>query len=81
MGRKLGDCALLREEKLGPHLTQCGQGLSPGHIVLDDTLPSFILIHPTIWPCAVYQRHRQTNRTDRSNSLIAQGEQFLGDRL
>jgi len=26
MGRKLGGCAPLREEVLGPHLTQCGQG-------------------------------------------------------
>ena len=41
----------------GPHLTQCGRAM-----------PSFILIHPTVWPQYTNVRDRQdrqTGQTDR----------------
>jgi len=41
----------------GPHLTQCGQGRG---------LPSFILIHPTVWP--PYTDVNVTDRQDRQTT-------------
>jgi len=35
IGRKLGSVPPFRVGELDPHLTQCGLGLGPGHIVLD----------------------------------------------
>ena len=53
-GWKLGGgCAPLAEWKMGLHLTHCGQGWGP-------CMPSFILIHPTVWP-------HYTNVTDRQD--------------
>jgi len=40
--------------EVGPHLTQFGRGRG----VSPCTMPSFILIHPTVWP-------QYTNVTDR----------------
>ena len=44
------------------------------------TIPSFIWIHPTVWPKdnTIHQRHRQTGQTDRQtdNGPIAYGEPF-----
>ena len=63
MGRKWGLlCPFLWE--LGPRLTQCG--LDRGHT----SIPSGILIHPTVWP----QCTNVTDRTDRHTT--AEGEQF-----
>jgi len=66
-GPKMGDCALLGEGELGPHLTQCDQGRG---------LPAcqyakFHLDRQTIWPqyTNVTDRTGQTDRTD--NGLIA----------
>jgi len=41
-------------------------------------VPSFILIHPTVWPQYTNVTDRETDRTDRQtdNGLIAQGEPF-----
>jgi len=66
MGRKLGSRAPLRKGDLGPQLTQCDQG--------ETSMPSFILIHPTVWPqyTNVTDRQtgqdRQTERTDRQTT-------------
>jgi len=53
MGRKLGG------GELGPHLTQCGRGPRP------TCMPSFILIHPTVWP-------QYINVTDRTGQTRVQ---------
>jgi len=49
------------------HRTQCGQGRGPW----STCVPSFIWIHPTVWP-PIHQRCRQTARagqsTDRQRS-------------
>jgi len=61
----------LGEAELGRHLTQYGHaGPRPTYI------PSFILIHPTVWPQYTNVTYRQTGQTDRQtdktdNSLIA----------
>ena len=54
----LGCCAHFPGE-LGPHQTQCrlGQGLPP-------SIPSGILMHPTVWALAQYTN--VTDRTDRT---------------
>ena len=53
MGWKLGACAPLWEDELGPHLTQYGHAEAY-------LMPIFILIHPTVWP-------QYTNVSDRTN--------------
>jgi len=54
MGRKFGGSAPFSGGELGPHLTQCGHaGPRP------TCMPSFILIHPTVWP-------QYTNVTDKT---------------
>jgi len=55
MGRKFGAPSPFGGGELGPHLTQCGQGRG-----LATFMPSFILIHSTVWP-------QYTNVTDRTN--------------
>jgi len=83
MGRKLGGVsapflgrgiwirARFGEWELGPHLT-VWPGPRPACV------PSFILIHPTVWPqynnVTDRQEDRQTDRT--GNGLIALGEPF-----
>jgi len=48
IGRKWGGTAAAvgAGPPLGPHLTQCGLGGGPRRT----SLPSGILIHPTVWP-------------------------------
>jgi len=54
MGRKLGGCASLGEEELGPHLTQCGQGRD---------LPACQASpNPSNSLATTDQRHRQTGQ-------------------
>ena len=57
MGRKLGDCAPLGEGAGSPPNTMW-PGLRP------TSMPSFILIHPTVWP----QYTNVTDRQDRQRS-------------
>jgi len=55
-----GGCAPLGEGEMGIHLTQCGQGRG----LPACQLPSFILIHPTVWP----QYTNVADRQDRQRS-------------
>jgi len=57
MGQKLEGCAPLGEGEPGPHLTQCGLGRA-------SSMPSFILIRPTVWP----QYTNVTDKTDRQDN-------------
>ena len=67
MGQKLGGVPLSSGEgegaELGPHLTQCGRSLG-----LPQSVPSFILVHPTVWP-------QYTNITDRQTAQMGQDRQ------
>ena len=51
--------------ELGPHLTQCGldRGLS--------SIPSGILIHPTVWPQYTNVTDRQTEQDKQDNGTAA----------
>ena len=51
-----GCCAHFRGEELGPHLTECRLGPR------STSVPSGILIHPTVWPQHTNVTDRQTNR-------------------
>jgi len=62
MGRKLGAVSLLGGEAGSP-----SNSMWPG--------PSFILIHPTVWPQYTNVTDRQTDR-QTDDGLIAQGEPF-----
>jgi len=52
-------------EELGPHLTQCGRRRS----LVPTSMPSFILIHPTVWPRSTHQRCRQDRQTTVQDSI------------
>ena len=57
-GRKVGAAVPLSVGELGSHLTQCGIGMRP------TSVPSGILIHPTVWPHYTNVSDRQTDRQD-----------------
>ena len=60
MGRKLGDCASL------------GMAGSPSNTVWlgqrPTSVPSFVLIHPTVWPQYIDVTDRQDRQTDRQDN-------------
>jgi len=64
MGRKLGGLLAFsgRGAELGPNLTQCGRSRG-----LYTSMPSFILVHPTVWPQYTNITDRQ-HRRDRTDS-------------
>jgi len=69
MGRKLGAVPL------------CGRGAgSPSNTMWPEPrptcTPSFILIHPTVWPQYTNVTDRQTGQDRKDNGPIAQGEPF-----
>ena len=59
-----GDCVVLGEGELGPHLTQCGQA--------EAYLHANFHLDPSNRLATIHQRHRQVRQTDRTdNGLIA----------
>ena len=62
MGRKVGAAVPLLGGQLGPNLTT----MWPGPRLT--SMPSFILIHPTIWPQYTNVADRKTGQTDRQRS-------------
>jgi len=73
MGRKLGVCPLGRGS-WAPSNTMW-PGPKP------TCMPSFFLIHPTVWPQYTKVTDRTDRQTDRQdNGLIAQGEPFTNGR-
>jgi len=69
IGRKLGAPSAFGEGELGPHLMQCGW---PGSRL--NCVPSFILIHPTVWP-------QYTNVTDRTDTTDRQTDRQRSDSI
>jgi len=59
-GRKLGGLCPFWGRQLGPHLTQCGRAEAYLHVKFH--------LDPSNCLATVYERHRQTNRTDRQRS-------------
>ena len=70
MDRRVGGCCdPFRGEEQGPDLTQCR---------LPTSVPSGILIHPTVWPQYTNVTDRQDRQTDMTdNGPIAHGEPLL----
>ena len=61
MGRKWC-CAAFRGGKLGPHLTQC-------RLARPSSVPSAILIHPTVWPQYTIPMLQTDGTGQRSRSI------------
>jgi len=73
MGRKLGAAVPLFRRGLAPHVTQ--RGWAEAYPV-----PSFVLIHPTVWPPYTNVADRQTGQTGQTAMITVGGPIANGRR-